>query len=68
MAWIKEHKRLIMKLLLCLVVAAALFGGCSALNRKLGLSDDNLIEEALEHQIEEHTGIDLDLSPESQES
>lgn len=56
-----------MYLLLCLVVAAAFFGGCSTLNKKLGLSDDNIIEEAIEHQIEDKTGIDLDLSPETPE-
>ena len=65
--WYKEHKGLLMKLLLCLVTAAALLGGCSYLNKKLGMPDDNLIEEALEHQIEEHTGVDIDLSPGSQE-
>lgn len=62
-----EHKKAIMRIVLCMLFVAALTGGCSYLNQKVGLADDNIIEEALEQKIEQHTGLDLDLSPESKE-
>ena len=57
-----------MKVIAAIVVAAALLGGCTALNKKLGFADDNIIEEAIENKIKDATGLDLDLSPESKES
>ncbi len=51
------------KLLLVAVVCVCVFGGCSYLNKKFGLDDDNPIEEAIEGVIENKTGIDVDLSP-----
>ena len=41
--------------------------GCSMFNRKMGLGDDNLLEESAEALIEEHLGVGVDLSPESPE-
>lgn len=40
---------------------------CSAINTKLGLSDDNPIEEIGEAVIEAKTGLDIDLTPGSPE-
>lgn len=40
---------------------------CSAINAKLGLSDDNPIEEIGEAVIEARTGVDIDLTPGSLE-
>jgi hypothetical protein len=37
------------------------------LNRKIGLEDDNVIEEFIEERIKEKTGLDLDLTPLSNE-
>lgn len=59
--------RLIMRLVLLLVLAGGLIGGCSYLNEQLGLKDDNIIEEAIENKIEDATGLNLDLSPGSPE-
>lgn len=56
-----------MRLLLVLVLSAGFMGGCSYLNNKLGMADDNLIEEAIENKIEDATGLNIDLSPESAE-
>ncbi len=53
--------RLIMVVVLCTLV----FGGCSYLNKKFGLQDDNPIEEAIEDIIEHKTGIEIDLTPET---
>lgn len=44
------------------------FMSCSSLNRKVGLSDDNILEEALENKIEDYTGLDIDLTPDTPES
>ena len=41
--------------------------GCSLFNRKLGMDDDNFVEESAEALIEEHLGVDVDLSPGSPE-
>lgn len=56
-----------MRLLLVLVLSAGFFGGCSYLNQKFGMHDDNIIEEAVENKIEDATGLTIDLSPESPE-
>lgn len=63
----KENKELIMKALLILVAFTCLMGACSYLNKKAGLEDDNPVEEIIEQQIDNHTGIDIDLTPESPE-
>lgn len=59
--------KIIMRIALALVFVSAFIGGCSYMNNKLGLEDDHMLEEAVEHQIKENTGIDVDLSPESPE-
>ncbi len=60
-----------MKWVLCLIIPTVAFlclmDGCSYLNKKARLDDDNFIEEAIEHLIEEKTGLDIDLSPKSPE-
>lgn len=47
----------------CLVILS----GCSQINRKLGLPDDNLLEELTEDLIKEETGADIDLTPSTPE-
>ncbi len=56
-------KRFIMRMFLLLAIAAGFFGGCSYINRQVGLENDNFIEEAIEDYIEKETGLDLDLTP-----
>jgi hypothetical protein len=41
--------------------------GCSSINKKFGLDDDNVIEELFEDLIEQKTGLDIDLTPGSPE-
>jgi hypothetical protein len=43
------------------------FGGCSYVNKKLGLKDDNIAEEIIEEVIKKETGLSIDLTPESKE-
>lgn len=49
------------------IILGSLVGGCTAINRSLGLKDDNPVEEFIEDQIEDHTGIEIDLSGASKE-
>jgi len=45
-----------------------MIGGCSFINRYFGLENDNAIEEVIELIIKEKISLDIDLTPESQES
>jgi len=45
-------------------IAAVSFGGCSYLNKRAGLENDHVAEQAVEALIEHHTGLEIDLSPE----
>ena len=56
-----------MKLMICLALMAGVVGGCSLLNKKIGLADDHVIEELIESHIQENTGLNLDLTPDSEE-
>lgn len=56
-----------MKICVVLMGLCFLAGGCSYFNQKLGLSDDNILEELIENKIEDTTGLDFDLTPESPE-
>lgn len=38
---------------------------CSYINKKLGLKDDNVIEQNIENVIERESSISVDLTPES---
>lgn len=56
-----------MKNLMFLIGVTLLLPSCSALNSKLGLSDDNIIEEVAEDVIKEKVGVDVDLTPSTPE-
>ncbi len=49
------------------VAAMVVLTGCSWVNAKLGLADDNLGEETVEALIQVKTGVDIDLTPNSPE-
>lgn len=61
-------KEIVTKITLALLVIMAVVGGCSVVNRKLGLQDDHAIEEAVEDHIKDRVGIDVDLTPGSRET
>lgn len=46
-----------------MILPLLLLCSCSAINAKLGLSDDNFAEELAEEAIEMKTGLDVDLTP-----
>lgn len=52
-----------MKGVFYLLIASFVVGGCSYINRKVGMNDDNLLEEITEEFIKEDLLIDIDLSP-----
>jgi len=54
-------------ILVVLGVTLYLLCGCSSINKKFGLDDDNMIEELFEDLIEQKTGLDIDLTPGSPE-
>ena len=60
-------KRWAMRLVIACIVIGSTVGGCSYINKKMGLEDDHFLEELAEHHIEKETGLDIDLSHESPE-
>ena len=52
---------------LLIILIGASTGGCSLLNEALHIPQDNPIEEFLEVIIENETGMQVDLTPESPE-
>jgi len=60
-------KKWVMRIAIAMLVAGSLVGGCSYINKKLGLEDDHFLEELVEDKIEIETGLRIDLSPESVE-
>ncbi len=63
----RKSVRRAMKLTVFTIATALLFIGCSYLNNRFGFEDDHDIEEFFEEQIENQTGLDLDLTPSSPE-
>ena len=53
---------------LLIIYSVALINGYSYLNKKMGLKDDNVVEECIEIIIKKQTGLDIDLTPSSKES
>ena len=62
-----DWRKIVMRVIIALIMAGALVGGCSMVNRKLNLPDDHWVEELAEDHIEAQIGIDIDLSHESPE-
>jgi len=59
-------KELIMKLVIVLVSALSILGACSYLNQRVGLENDNLLEESAERLIESKLNLppgSVDLTP-----
>lgn len=49
------------------ILVASMLIGCSPINKKLGLPDDNIIEESAEAILKAESGIDIDFTPSSPE-
>lgn len=53
------------KLIIIVLSILASFGVFHLFNQYFGLSNDNPVEQAIEEVIEDETGVDLDLTPDS---
>lgn len=60
-------RKIMTKTLIRLTIIACTLGGCTAINKYIGLPDDNPLEEIAEQLIKNETGLDVDLSPSSPE-
>lgn len=58
---------IIMKAFFTFFCVSLVVVGCSNLNKVAGLKDDHQLEEILEDVIEYEYGIEIDLSPDSEE-
>lgn len=56
-----------MRAVICLALVGSILGACSALNKWVGLPDDNPIEEIAEQQLKNQIGLDIDFTPDSPE-
>jgi len=63
----KKYQEDIMRIISIILLFLMLTNGCSHLNQRFGLIDDNFSEELIEWQIQNYTGIDVDLTPDSPE-
>lgn len=52
---------------ICAIVVIAGCSGCAYFEKKIGLPEDNIIEESVESVIQQETGLDIDLTPGSPE-
>ncbi len=56
-----------MRAIIAIILVGSLAGGCTYFNKKMGLNDDNFVEELTEKLISDQLGIDIDLTPSSKE-
>lgn len=61
------NREVIMKAVFALLAISLFLGGCTYLNKKMGLEDDHELEEAFENKIKDELGLEIDLSPSSKE-
>lgn len=52
-----------MEKLFCFLMAVSALTACSGIDKKLGIQEDNPIEESVEKQIREGTGIEIEFTP-----
>lgn len=59
-----------MAIVSCILFILCVIGLCSCqyINKKLGLKNDNALEQGAEQVIKEKTGVDIDLTPEDVDS
>lgn len=69
--FINQHSllvQLVAKFIIAIMALASFAGGCSWVNRQLGIADDGFVEEYIEIEIFKNTGVDVDLTPETKEN
>jgi len=56
-------KEFLMGICLVVILLCSYFTGCSHINEKTGLKNDNIFEQSVEKLIESEFGIEVDLTP-----
>jgi len=56
-------KSLYLKIFLVIAVLLSSFGGCHYVNKRIGLENDNVIEETIEDILNKQLDLDIDLTP-----
>ena len=64
-AELRKMEKFVVRVFSIFIFIALCVMGCSYLNQKFGLQDDNPIEEGVEESIEDEFGIRIDLTPKS---
>lgn len=59
--------KIIMWGLVAIVFIGVSFQACERFYDKVGLDNDNVLEEVAEEVIQQHTGLEIDLTPTSEE-
>lgn len=57
-----KYIKTIKYILIFVIIIISYLNGCSYLNKKFGLQDDNIIEEYIEDIIESQTDLHIDLT------
>lgn len=66
-SFIRRRTFYVVSIVIVFIALVALMMSCSNINKFYGLEDDNFIEEAVENVLESKIGIDLDLTPFTEE-
>jgi len=64
----EERDKILIRSTIFILLVTGTLGGCHMINQKVGLEDDNILEERIEEKIKEETGFDVDLTPNSKEA
>ena len=62
-----KYKKWAIRVAAVFIALMMVTGGCTMINKILEIDDDNPVEELAEEIIKAQTGIDIDLTPESEE-
>jgi hypothetical protein len=60
---INSRRKIVEKIIVAFILLWVTVGGCTTLNRWIGLSNDNLAENLVEDAIELQSGKQVDLTP-----
>lgn len=62
-----KHYHYFFQFTIIMLLIITMIGSCTYLNERAGIPDDHIFEEMVEDVIRQETGLDVDLSPASEE-